>query len=74
MAEGRKREAWNHTAQLLAMIYNAHREPRSELLEPARFHPMTPRPALPKTKDLSILKLVFVDGKLPGDPGRAGVC
>lgn len=61
MAEGRQRERWNHTAQLLAMIYNAHRDPKARLMKPAEFHPMAGRKeAIPKTNDLSILKRVFV--------------
>jgi hypothetical protein len=61
MAEGRQRNQWNHTAQLLAMIYNAHRDPRSRLMKPAEFHPFGGRKtATPKTKDLSILKQLFV--------------
>ncbi|HBO45785.1 MAG TPA: hypothetical protein DD670_18050, partial [Planctomycetaceae bacterium] len=63
MAEGRDRNAWNHTAQLLAMIYNAHRAKTARVMKPSQFHPLghdkeTP---VPKTKDLSILKEVFVD-------------
>lgn len=62
MLDGRKREAWNHTAQLLAMTYNAHRDGKTRALKPAEFHPMTGRaPKPPKMKDLSILKRVFVD-------------
>jgi len=62
MVEGRKREAWNHTAQLLAMVYNAHRDSKRRAMRPAEFHPMAERPPeTPKIKDLSILKQVFVD-------------
>ena len=63
MLDGRKREAWNHTAQLLAMVYNAHRDGKTRAVKPAEFHPMAGRRTeLPKIKDLSILKQVFVDG------------
>ncbi len=61
MAEGRQRSEWNQTAHLLAMIYNAHRGPKARLMKPAEFHPLGGRkPAVPKVKDLSILKQVFV--------------
>ncbi|MCL4193203.1 MAG: hypothetical protein KJZ87_15815 [Thermoguttaceae bacterium] len=61
MAEGRQRSEWNHTAQVLAMIYNAHRNPKARLMKPAEFHPFGSRKtAAPKIKDLSILKTVFV--------------
>jgi len=48
MAEGRRREAWNHTSQLLAMIYNMHRDPKAKALEPAEFHPYTERRPVPQ--------------------------
>ena len=61
MAEGHKREAWNHTAELLAMIYNAHRDGKTRAMKPAEFHPDDRKPKpVAKTKDLSILKRVFV--------------
>ena len=61
MAEGHKQEAWNHTAELLAMLYNAHRDPKARSMRPAEFHPLARKPKpVAKTKDLSILKQVFV--------------
>jgi len=61
MAEGRQREQWNHTAQLLALVYNTHRDPKAQALKPADFHPLAGKQAsLPKVKDLSVLKTVFV--------------
>jgi len=66
MAEGRSREAWNHTAAVMAILANVHRDPKKHGPYGAEdFHPYRTRgrePA-PKTKDLSILKAVFVDGK-----------
>ena len=63
MAEGRGRDAWNHTAQLLAMVYNAHRAKGVRAMKPVEFHPFAGNKQAPagKTKDLSILKQVFVD-------------
>ena len=62
MAEGHGRNTWNHTAQLLAMIYNAHRSKGARAMKPAEFHPLASNRHVPaaKTKDLGILKDVFV--------------
>jgi hypothetical protein len=44
MAEGRARDQWDHTAALLAMLANAHRDhrQRSEPFGIADFHPTSP--------------------------------
>jgi len=65
MAEGHSRDAWNHTAQLLAMVYNAHRGKGARAMKPLEFHPFAgnKQASAAKTKDLSILKQVFVDRK-----------
>jgi hypothetical protein len=61
MVEGRQRNQWNHTAQVLAMLYNTHRAPKARALKPADFHPLLDRKSpVPKIQDLSILKQVFV--------------
>ena len=65
MAQGRSREAWNHTAAQMALLANVNRDPKKHKAYGASdFHPYAgqDRPA-PKTKDLSILKAVFVDGR-----------
>ena len=64
MAEGRGREAWNHTAAVMAVLANLHRDPKKHGPYGAEdFHPYRGRSrSVPKTKDLSILKAVFVDG------------
>ena len=55
MAEGRSREAWNHTAAVLAMLANCNRDPKKgKALGPADFHPYAPRqrgPAIRVTKE-----------------------
>jgi len=63
MAEGHSRDAWNHTAQLLAMVYNAHRGKGARAMKPLEFHPFAgnKQASAAKTKDLSILNQVFVD-------------
>lgn len=62
MAEGRQRSQWNQTAEVLAMLYNSHRNPKARPRRPAEFNPLAEkrRAAAPKIKDLSILKHVFV--------------
>ena len=62
MAEGHSRNAWNHTAQLLAMFYNSHRGKGARAMKPVEFYPLAGNQQAPvaKTKDLSILKDVFV--------------
>ena len=65
MAEGRSRERWNHTAAILAMQANCHRDPKK------RRRPFAPGDFLPKeeaairrTKDLTILRDVFVKDRV----------
>lgn len=65
MAEARQSDLWNHTAALLALLANAHRDPKkTRPLKPADFHPHRKptlnSPAPPKA-DISLLKTVFVD-------------
>ncbi|MBI5940567.1 MAG: hypothetical protein HY859_09090 [Caulobacterales bacterium] len=67
MAEARNQERWNHTAALLALTANCHRDPkRRQPYVPADFLPKRAdqAPAVPIT-DLSILKTVFIDRHLP---------
>lgn len=65
MAEGRGREHWAHTSALLALLANVHRDPKKHrAFSPADFNPyeaLERRKPAAKTKDLSILKTVFVD-------------
>jgi len=65
MVEGKQTEEWNHTSAVLAMLANAHRDPKkTRPFKPGDFHPGVKRAApeapLPKV-DISILKTVFVD-------------
>jgi hypothetical protein len=64
MAEGRRRDQWNHTASVLALVANANRDPKKgRAFTPADFHPMSgPKREPPPIKaDISVLK-VFVNG------------
>jgi hypothetical protein len=69
MAEARSHQQWSHTAALLALIANCHRDAK-------RHRPYTPEDFLPRRSarertppvpitDLSILKAVFVDRQRP---------
>ena len=49
MVEGRQRDQWNHTAQVLAMLYNAFRGRGARALEPRQFHPLAQKEAAPMT-------------------------
>ena len=65
MADARQAEEWNHTAAILAMLANAHRDPKkTRPFKPADFHPGTQRTKCSRrivNADISILKSVFVD-------------
>jgi len=66
MAEARQREAWNHTAALLALLANCHRDPRrSSAFTVTDFHPLAEPAAPPPRADIRVLKAVFIDGRLP---------
>jgi hypothetical protein len=66
MADARQTDDWNHTAALLALLANVHRDPRkTHPFQPADFHPgvqRTQRPHDPHPKvDITVLKTVFVE-------------
>ncbi len=67
MAESCTRAAWNHTANLMALIANCHREKGKRALTAADFDPFGQKSQwseLPKA-DVSILKDVFIDRNFP---------
>lgn len=72
MAGARSREQWNHTASVLALLANCHRDPRRRrAYSPADFLPPRtdqPVPAPTPITDLSILKAVFIDRRIPETP------
>ena len=65
MADTKQNEDWNHTAAILAILANAHRDPKkTRPAKPADFHPYTKRTAPiepPPKVDITVLKAVFVD-------------
>ena len=69
MADGRRQEDWSHTAHLLSLIANCHRDPKKRRapFQPAHFDPTRkrrrPKRLKKETGDLRLLKTVFVDGR-----------
>ncbi|WP_417850654.1 hypothetical protein [Thalassoglobus sp.] len=67
MADAVSRDRWNHTASLMALISNCHRDPKkSRAARPKDFHPHTQpksnRSSDPKPRvGVEVLKQVFVD-------------
>ncbi len=69
MAQARAAERWNHTAALLALIANTHRDPHKRRpFVPADFLPSQRTASPPPVTDLSILRAVFVDRRTPEMP------
>ncbi|MBE7466817.1 MAG: hypothetical protein HS116_25380 [Planctomycetes bacterium] len=65
MSEGHGRAAWAHTSAILALLANAHRDPKKHsAFTPGDFNPYEAQERCKphtKTRDLSVLKAVFVD-------------
>ena len=63
MAEARSHHDWNHTAAVMALLANCHRDPKkSKTFKPNDFHPHTQRRTeRMSTVPVSVLKQVFVD-------------
>lgn len=66
MYEGRARHDWDQTAQLLCQQANIHGRRRRHLRE---FHPYYRRAKATAKVPISVLKDVFLTGKLPDDFG-----
>jgi hypothetical protein len=65
MAEARIRDEWARTSSLMALLANCHRDPkRSRALRPSDFDPFA-RPGKPVKADVSVLKDVFINRKVP---------
>jgi len=62
MAEAKSRAAWDHTASILALVANIHRDPKkSRPFVPADFHPHERRKQHPAKVGVAALKSIFVD-------------
>jgi hypothetical protein len=75
MAEGRGRFEWGRTSSLMALVANAHRDPkRHRPYRPKDFDPYRcdePEKPTAKLKDLSILKAIFVENQQASGHGRS---
>jgi hypothetical protein len=68
MAEGRQRHDWSIASALMTLIANLHRDPKKHrALKPRDFDPFSRarQPASKPKVGISVLKDVFIDGKLP---------
>ena len=68
MAEGRAKDAWQHTSSLLALIANVNRDPKkTKLFKPSDFNPtlQTSRPdvIVVDKENVSLLKQMFTGDK-----------
>jgi hypothetical protein len=71
MLDGRQRHDWSIASAVMALVANIHRDPkRSRRLNPSDFDPFAKRQR-PIKVGVSVLKDVFIDGKLPPMPQEA---
>lgn len=72
MAEGRQREAWNHTSHILATLLNVNRGSRhAKTFSPAELNPYLQSSAKsnrPKIRDVALLAQMF--GLNPERPAK----
>ena len=72
MSEAHARAAWARTSALMALVANCHRDPkRTRALRPSDFDPFARRGS-PVKADITVLKDVFIDRKMPGYGGPGG--
>lgn len=65
MLDGRQRHDWSIAATVMSVVANTARDPkRSRLLKPSDFDPFN-KPARPVRVDVSVLKDVFIDRRMP---------
>ena len=66
MALARSRAEWARTTNLMALIANVNRDPKRPAYSPRDFDPTGVRPQRREMQaDVSILKDVFIHGRLP---------
>ncbi len=71
MLDGRQRHDWSIASAVMALVANIHRDPkRSRRLNPSDFDPFAKRHR-PIPVGVSVLKDVFIDGKMPPIPKEA---
>lgn len=74
MLDGKQRHDWSIASAVMALVANIHRDPRrSRRLNPSDFDPFAKRSPTqrPIKVGVSVLKDVFIDGKLPPLPKEA---
>ena len=65
MLDGRQRNDWSIASAVMALVANINRDPkRSRRLNPSDFDPFAKRQR-PIKVGVSVLKDVFIDGKMP---------
>lgn len=70
MSEARERSDWARASALMALIANAHRDPRKgRAFKPGDFDPFAHSGASKAAirADVSVLKDVFIHGRMPKD-------
>lgn len=73
MSEARERSEWARTSALMALLANAHRDPRKgRAFKPSDFDPFArANTTKPVTQaDVSVLKDVFINGRMPREAIR----
>ena len=71
LLDGRQRHDWSIAATVMSVLANIHRDPkRSRLMKPSDFDPFAKRQR-PIPVGVSVLKDVFIDGKMPPIPKEA---
>ena len=73
MAEAKQRSDWLRTSALMALLANAHRDPKkSRAFKPADFDPFTERADGKVKVGIGALKTVFIEGRNPQAGKQAG--
>lgn len=66
MAESRQKHDWSMTGSLMALIANAHRDPKKHgPFKPADFDPTSRSTNQPIKAGVGVLKDVFIDKRVP---------
>lgn len=66
MAEARQKHDWSQTSSLMALIANAHRDPKKHgPFKPTDFDPTSRSQSQPLRVDVAVLKDVFIDKRVP---------
>lgn len=66
MAEARQKHDWSMTSSLMALIANAHRDPKKHgPFKPTDFDPTSRTHAQPIAAGIGVLKDVFIDKRVP---------